>query len=242
MYDILHFNSTLRLRSGYGILYVERSRNEQESAFCRTPFTVKMIRPKYYIIYKPYEMLSQFSKEGDHKTLANLNYSFPKDVYPVGRLDADSEGLLLLTNDKQLNHLLLDPQFKHHRSYLVQVEGIFSEEAKIKLEKGVSIAVDGKKYQTLPCSIALLPLSFGEGTGVGLRNPPIRFRKNIPTTWIELTLQEGKNRQVRKMTAAVGFPTLRLVRVSIEKLNIGSMKPGEVKEISGKEISALLRI
>ena len=206
-----------------------------------------MITPRYFIIYKPYEMLSQFSKEGDHKTLANLNYSFGKDVYPVGRLDADSEGLLLLTNDKSINHQLLDPKFKHKRTYLAQVEGIFSEDAKNKLEKGISISVDGGKYQTLPCSVTILPLSFGqpgvatEGqTGVGPRNPPVRFRKSIPTSFINVSLHEGKNRQVRKMTAAVGFPTLRLVRTGIEKLSAENMKPGEVKEINSKEIFDLL--
>ena len=185
-----------------------------------------MITPRYFIIYKPFGMLSQFTKEGDHKTLANLNYSFPKDVYPVGRLDADSEGLLLLTNDKQVNHLLLDPKFKHNRTYLAQVEGTFSEEAKTKLEKGVSISVDGKEYKTLPSKIVLV-----NEPDLPERNPPIRFRKNIPATWVEITLHEGKNRQVRKMTATVGYPTLRLVRVGIEKIALRKMIPGEVKEI-----------
>ena len=186
-------------------------------------------------------MLSQFSKEGDHKTLADINYHFPKDVYPVGRLDADSEGLLFLTNDKQINHRLLDPKFKHSRTYWAQVDGAFTEEVRKKLENGVSITNEGKAYQTLPCKAALIP-SPEENGKLGPRNPPIRFRKNIPTTWIEIILQEGKNRQVRKMTAAVGFPTLRLLRVSIEKLNIDNMKPGDVKEISGKEVLGLLGI
>jgi 23S rRNA pseudouridine2457 synthase len=198
-----------------------------------------MITPRYFIIYKPFGMLSQFSKEGDHKTLANLNYSFPKDVYPVGRLDVDSEGLLLLTNNKQINNLLLDPKHKHSRTYLAQVEGVISDEAKSKLEKGVSITVDGKEYKTLPSKANLIP-SPEENGQIASRNPPIRFRKNIPTTWIELELQEGKNRQVRKMTAAVGFPTLRLIRVSIEKIKIEKMKPSEVKEIKKGEINFLL--
>ena len=171
--------------------------------------------PVYYFIYKPFEMLSQFSREGNHQTLADLDFKFQKEVYPVGRLDADSEGLLLLTNDKTLNHKLLDPKFKHKRVYLAQVEGIVTQEAKTILEKGVSITVDGKKHQTLPCSAELLPATFGDEPGdVPERKPPIRFRKNSPTSWIKLTLHEGKNRQVRKMTAAVGFPTLRLIRIS----------------------------
>lgn len=196
-----------------------------------------MITPRYIIIYKPFEMLSQFSKEGNHKTLANINYSFPKNVYPVGRLDADSEGLLLLTNDKQINNILLDPKFGHTRTYWAQVEGQFTEEAKHKLETGVPITVDGKEYTTLPAKVSLI-----SEPNLPERNPPIRFRKNVPTTWIELTLKEGKNRQVRKMTAAVGFPTLRLVRSSIEKITLGNMKPGEVREIKNGEILSLLNI
>lgn len=198
-----------------------------------------MIAPRYFIIYKPYEMLSQFSREGDHKTLADLSYSFPKDVYPVGRLDADSEGLLLLTNDKMLNHQLLDPKFKHRRIYWAQVDGRVSQEAISRLEKGVSITNEGKAYQTLPCKAAIIPSPEENGT-LGPRHPPIRFRKSIPTTWIELTLREGKNRQVRKMTAAAGFPTLRLVRAAIEKITLGNMKPGEVREIKKEEINSLL--
>ena len=199
---------------------------------------------RYFIIYKPYEMLSQFSKEGNHKTLADLKFDFPKDVYPVGRLDADSEGLLLLTNDKSINHKLLDPKFRHKRTYLAQVEGIFSEEAKRKIENGVSISVDGQKYQTLPCKVLLLTSRNGGGqegaASLPPRNPPIRFRKNIPTSWIELCLEEGKNRQVRKMTAAVGFPTLRLVRTRIEKLSAEKFFSGEVMEIKKEECYSLL--
>ena len=191
---------------------------------------------RYFIIFKPFGMLSQFTKEGDHKTLADLGFNFPKDAYPVGRLDADSEGLMLLTNDKSINHKLLDPKFKHNRTYLAQVEGIFSEEAKVKLEKGISISVDGQKYQTLPCSVTLLPPSFGEGTGVGLRNPPIRFRKNIPTSFIKISLHEGKNRQVRKMTAAAGFPTLRLIRIGIEKIELNELQPGQVEEFLAEAV------
>ena len=182
-------------------------------------------------------MLSQFTKEGDHKTLADLGFNFPKDVYPVGRLDSDSEGLLLLTNDKTINHQLLDPKFKHKRTYLAQVEGIFSEEAKRKLEKGVSISVDGEKYQTLPCKVEIIAEPI-----LPERNPPIRFRKNIPTSFVKIYLHEGKNRQVRKMTATVGFPTLRLIRIAIEKIELGNLKPNEVKEIKKEECYSLLSL
>lgn len=183
-------------------------------------------------------MLSQFTKDGDHTTLAGLGFNFPKDVYPVGRLDSDSEGLLFLTNDKSINHKLLDPKFKHNRTYLAQVEGIFSEEAKIKLEKGVSISVEGKIYQTLPCKIEII----SEPNNLSERNPPIRFRKNIPTSFITISLHEGKNRQVRKMTASVGFPTLRLIRTAIEKLSLEKLQPGEMKEIKKEECYSLLSL
>lgn len=191
---------------------------------------------KYFLINKPYGVISQFTKEGNHQTLADL-YEFPKDVYPVGRLDTDSEGLLILTNDKSLNHALLSPSKKHERTYWVQLEGAISDEAIAKLCKGVSITIDGKKHITLPAKAELLfPQNITE------RNPPIRFRKNSPTSWISLTLHEGKNRQVRRMTAAVGFPTLRLIRVAIKDITLESLNKKSVVEIDGKELYALLKI
>ncbi len=180
-------------------------------------------------------MLSQFTADGDKLTLAQLS-DFPKDVYPVGRLDADSEGLLILTNDKELNHRLLNPKFKHSRAYLVQIEGSVTDEAIVKLCSGVSITVEGKTYQTLPAKATILTID----PILPVRNPPIRFRKNKPTSWIEFTLYEGKNRQVRKMTASIGFPTLRLVRKSIEGINIGDMQPGEVIALQKENIYHLL--
>lgn len=189
----------------------------------------------YFIIYKPYLTLSQFSKEGDKQTLADF-FDVPKDVYPVGRLDYDSEGLLILTNDKQLNHRLLNPLFAHEREYYVQVDGNIITQAIEELAKGVLINVDGKNYQTKKCKAKL----FDEEPAVPIRNPPIRFRKEIPAPWISLTLIEGKNRQVRKMTAKVGFPTLRLIRYRIEAIEIGQLQPGEMKEISKKDIYKML--
>jgi 23S rRNA pseudouridine2457 synthase len=159
---------------------------------------------RYFLIYKPFGMLSQFSREGDHATLADLGFDFPKDIYPVGRLDADSEGLLLLTNDNRLKTKLLEPRNKHKRTYYVQVEGTITTEACEALSTGVKISISGKTYQTLPAQAALLP-----EPPLPERNPPIRFRKNIPTSWVSIILHEGKNRQVRKMTAAVHFPTLK---------------------------------
>jgi 23S rRNA pseudouridine2457 synthase len=180
----------------------------------------------YFAVFKPFGMLSQFTSEGSHQTLANLNFDFPKDVYPVGRLDADSEGLLLLTNDKRVNSKLLEPANKHKRKYLVQVEGEVTPEAIKQLEKGVRYSDKGESYLTLPANASIVnPAELPE------RNPPVRFRKNIPTSWIELTIHEGKNRQVRKMTAAIGFPTLRLIRMEIEDLQLEKMENGLVQEI-----------
>jgi 23S rRNA pseudouridine2457 synthase len=191
---------------------------------------------QYYLFYKPYQVLCQFSPEGDKVTLAAHMPDVQKDVYPVGRLDYDSEGLLLLTNDKALTHRLLEPKFEHMRTYWVQVEGSITSEATKELEKGVVINIDGKAYKTKP-SIAAIMEDYPE---LPERTPPIRFRKNIPTSWLSLTLTEGKNRQVRKMTAAVGFPTLRLVRFSIGKLQCDGLKSGELREIKGTDIEKLL--
>ncbi len=190
---------------------------------------------KYFAVYKPYGMLSQFSPRGDAPTLAGLG-DFPRDVYPVGRLDADSEGLLLLTNDRELNHRLLDPKFRHRRTYLVQVDGLVTREAVDILSRGVSITLDGRLYRTRPSLARMLD----KEPQLPARVPPIRYRKTVPTSWIELTLREGKNRQVRRMTAAAGFPTLRLVRVAIEKVTLGNMRPGEMREYDGGAIRALL--
>jgi 23S rRNA pseudouridine2457 synthase len=191
----------------------------------------------YYLIYKPYLMLSQFSREGDKPTLADLAFDFPSDVYPVGRLDADSEGLLLLTSDKHLNHRLLNPKFRHNRTYYVQVDGALTNESCQQLADGVTISVDGKKYATLPASAE--PLAEPD---LPDRNPPIRYRASIPTSWLAISLHEGKNRQVRKMTAAVGFPTLRLVRWSIEGLTAEGLQPGDVRELSRTEVMRGLRL
>jgi 23S rRNA pseudouridine2457 synthase len=181
--------------------------------------------PQYFITYKPSGMLTQFS--GEEFTLAALG-DFPKEVYPVGRLDKDSEGLLLLTDDKALNHQLLNPRFGHQRTYYVQVEGIPTSEALAQLQQGVTIQVDGMSYRTKPALVKLVD----PAPILPERNPPIRYRASIPDCWLALTLIEGKNRQVRKMTAAVGFPTLRLVRFSMEKITLDGMEVGEVRELS----------
>lgn len=185
-------------------------------------------------------MLSQFSREGEHATLADLDFDFPKDIYPVGRLDADSEGLLLLTNDNFLKTKLLEPRNKHKRTYYVQVEGEITEEACVALGKGVQISVNGKPYKTLPAEASIIA-----EPSLPERSRPIRVRKNIPTSWISISLHEGKNHQVRKMTAAVNFPTLRLVRWAIGSITLGDYQngknPGEVWEIKGSEVQRLYK-
>lgn len=190
----------------------------------------------YYIIYKPFGVLSQFSGEG--KTLGSLG-DFPSDVYPVGRLDKDSEGLLILTNDKRLNHLLLDPTYLHERTYWVQVEGEITAQAILSLEQGVMISVNKKPHKTLKAKAKILQ---GIESLLPERDPPIRFRKNVPDTWVAISLKEGKNRQVRKMTAAVGFPTLRLVRWSVENLTIEGFETGEVRSFDQDTIYSSLGI
>lgn len=192
---------------------------------------------RYYIFYKPYGVLSQFSKEGEKQTLADFFKDIPKNIYPVGRLDFDSEGLLLLTDDKAITHRLLEPSFAHARTYWVQVDGMINDEAIKKLEAGVTINVNGKMYRTKKA----VAKKFENEPEVPERNPPIRFRKNIPTSWISLTLTEGKNRQVRKMTAAVGFPTLRLIRYSIGKVTIENLSPGSYKELDANQVKMLFQ-
>ena len=191
--------------------------------------------PQYFVFHKPYHVLSQFSEEGDKMTLSDFFPRISKNIYPVGRLDFDSEGLLLLTDDKPLTHQLLDPSFAHPRTYWVQVEGCITDEAIKQLQQGVTISIDGKKYQTKKAKAEILD----EHLDVSERNPPVRFRKNIPTSWIALTLTEGKNRQVRKMTAAVGYPTLRLIRYAIGSLTLDGIMPGSFK-LMGPAIKELL--
>src|SRR5215471_6789831 len=182
---------------------------------------------RYIIFNKPYGVLSQFS--GGGKTLSR--YIPVRDVYPVGRLDRDSEGLLLLTNDGALQHRISDPRFAHPRTYWAQVERIPEKPALQRLQQGVPI----QGYRTRPAQVRLL----SPEPNLPPRDPPIRFRKNVPTAWIELILMEGRNRQVRRMTAAVGHPTLRLVRVAIGQLALGNLHPGDWRELSVKAVQEL---
>jgi 23S rRNA pseudouridine2457 synthase len=199
---------------------------------------------KYILFYKPYGVLCQFTDENNHETKRTTLKDFIPipGVYPVGRLDLDSEGLLLLTDNGQLQHRLANPQFAHPRTYYVQVERIPDEKALTTLRQGVTI----KNYRTRKASVRILP----EEPNLPPRNPPIRDRQTVPTCWLEITLTEGRNRQVKRMTAAVGFPTLRLVRVAIgggstfvqPKLSLTGLQPGQWRELTPEERTMLTKI
>lgn len=190
---------------------------------------------RYILFYKPYGVLSQFtdcSGENQRRTLKDY-ISIPA-VYPVGRLDWDSEGLMLLTNHGQLQHRLSDPRFQHPRTYWVQVERIPDAVARQQLQQGIVI----ENYRTRPAKVHLLDSE----PQLPPRDRPVRFRKNVPTAWLEITLTEGKNRQVRRMTAKVGFPTLRLVRVAIAHLRFEGLQPGQWRDLTPDELNPLLKL
>lgn len=190
---------------------------------------------EYYLIYKPYQVLSQFTSSDGKLCLKDI-LNVPKDVYPVGRLDYDSEGLLLLTNDTSINHQLLHPKFAHARTYWVQVDGAITNDAIEALSQGVTISVDGKTYETKKATLKILP----DNLLVPERNPPIRVRKSIPTSWVSIQLTEGKNRQVRKMFASVGFPVVRLIRSQIGQFSIAQMQPSDCLSLSFEEVQNAL--
>ena len=177
-------------------------------------------------LHKPYGLLSRFTPDGSSwRTLAELG--LPGDVWPIGRLDADSEGLLLLSSDKSLVDSLLSPKHKAPKTYWVQVERIPDDEALMKLERGVVLHGE----TTLPAKAVRI-----DDPPVGPRVPPIRFRKSVADCWIALTIVEGKNRQVRRMTAAVGHPTLRLVRATVGNVALGELAPGQHRIVTDDEL------
>ena len=225
--------------------------------------------------HKPYGVISQFTGDGSsNRTLAE--FGFPKNVYPIGRLDADSEGLLLLSDEPEWNERLLHPHHAHEREYWAQVERIPTPEALKKLARGVSIAIGGraaaaarggaaappppgsKGYHTLPCRAWILEPQPEVGASrrdarsgrlgepslppIPPRDPPIRFRKSVPDCWIGLELIEGKNRQVRRMTAAIGHPTLRLIRVRIGNFLLGDLPAGQWRILTEKEGKFILEV
>jgi 23S rRNA pseudouridine2457 synthase len=193
---------------------------EDNAAFAR--YGRRMAR--LLLFNKPFGVLSQFTDRGSPTVRATLSdFIAVKDVYPAGRLDRDSEGLLLLTDDGRLQARIADPRFKLPKTYLVQVEGDPQEEALERLRKGVEL----KDGMTLPADVACI-----DAPDLWPRDPPIRQRKSIPDSWLKITIREGRNRQVRRMTAAVGLPTLRLVRLSIGDWAVAGIAPGEFEEVS----------
>jgi 23S rRNA pseudouridine2457 synthase len=180
----------------------------------------------YILFHKPYGVLSRFTPEGGWESLQSFG-PFPPRVYPVGRLDVDSEGLLLLTDDNEVKHRLATPRFRHPRTYLVQVERVPADDALQRLRSGIPL--DGTmtreaEVRRLQAAPPLAP-----------RSVPIRFRKHVETCWLEIVLREGRNRQVRRMTAAVGHPALRLVRMAIGPLRLGTLEPGQSRALTGRE-------
>ncbi len=195
---------------------------------------------RHILLNKPYDVICQFSDaKGGRNTLAD--FVSVLDVYPVGRLDRDSEGLVLLTSDGWLQHRLSDPRYDHPKTYWAQVEGLPTEAALEHLRTGVQVWED---FKTRHASVRLLDTE----PALPPRDPPIRYRAAIPTAWIEIVLTEGRNRQVRRMTAAVGFPTLRLIRAAIGQLKLGTLAPGESRELTPEEaayitpLSSLARV
>lgn len=196
-----------------------------------TPAKPPEVTHRLYMLNKPFGILSQHSDEGNRRGWGSLDLPFPSDVYSIGRLDADSEGLLLFTNNNRLKTRLLDPNEGHARTYHVQVEGKATPEQLAQLQAPMELRIKGKSFITRGCEVRVITPSWP------VRTPPIRVRKSVPDSWLELTLHEGKNRQVRRMTAAVGLPTLRLIRVAMGDWQLDDLGAGEWKELTNPDPS-----
>ena len=190
--------------------------------------------PRCIIFNKPFGVPSQFSDPAGEFGRTLRDYVSVPGVYPVGRLDRDSEGLLLLTDDGLLQHKLTDPRYQHPKTYLVQIEGSPQNSVLEPLRRGVPI----QGRLTLPAEVRLLT----EAPQLWPRIPPIRFRKSVPTAWLEITLREGRNRQIRRMTAARGLPTLRLIRWSLGPVSVAGLAPGEQRELGARDLAELLQM
>ncbi|MBK9746406.1 MAG: pseudouridine synthase [Chloroflexi bacterium] len=187
-----------------------------------------------YRFWKPYNVLTKFTDADGRPTLAD--YIDVPNIYAAGRLDMDSEGLLLLTDSGALQHRLSDPKFEHPKTYWAQVERIPDETALESLRRGVELSEGGKLWRTKPAQARLI-----DPPDIPERPVPIRYRAHIPTAWLELTISEGKNRQVRRMTAAVGYPTLRLVRWAIGSITLTGLQPGQYQPLTKSEVEQIRR-
>lgn len=186
---------------------------------------------RYLLFHKPYNVLTQFTPEPGSAARTLKDFIPVPGIYAAGRLDRDSEGLLLLTDDGWLQHQLTDPRFAHAKTYWAQIEGLPSQEALYQLASGVNL----RDFRTQTAQVRLLAVE----PPLPPRDPPIRYRAHLPTAWIELILTEGKNRQVRRMTAAVGHPTLRLIRAALGPLPLGDLAPGHYRELTPQELHHL---
>ena len=196
-----------------------------------------MTEHRYFILYKPVDMVSQFKSKDNVRLLGEIDFDFPEGTHAIGRLDKDSEGLLLLTTDKRVTRLLFQGKEPHKRTYLVQVKNVMSEETAERLANGIEIsATQGGNYLTTPCSVKLIEKpSF-------VTDPTIPLHEKVKNSWVCITLTEGKFHQVRKMVREVGHPCVRLIRVSIESLHIQQMHPGEVVELTRTEFFEKLKL
>ena len=191
---------------------------------------------RYFIINKPYQMVSQFVSSEKVRLLGDLDFIFPEGTHAIGRLDKNSEGLLILTTDKRITKLLFESDAKHKRTYLVQAEKIMNEESLQLLRNGVAIRINNKPYTTLPCEVTVV------------QKPPDlfshlrEFKDYLPQTWLHITLAEGKFHQIKKMMAGLGHDCKRLIRIAIEDLKLGNLQPGEVQEMEAANFFKLLLI
>ena len=192
---------------------------------------------RYFIVYKPVNMVSQFVSTHQVNLLHQLDFTFPEGTHAIGRLDQNSEGLLLLTTNKKITKLLFQGPVPHNRTYLVQVKNLVSPDTIDKLAGGIDIsAMDGKTFKTSPCKVKLIK----SPPNLAAVEKPLH--ENVQSSWLEITLTEGRFHQVRKMVAAVHHKCIRLIRTSIEDINIGSMQPGEVIELKGNDFFRLLKL
>ena len=192
---------------------------------------------RYFILNKPVNMVSQFVSTHDVKLLGSINFAFPEGTHAIGRLDKNSEGLLLLTTDKKVTSLLFQGKQPHTRTYLVQVKNIVSPETVAKLASGILIsAADGGEYMTTPCDVRLLE------EPEFVHEPELPLHENVLYSWLLISLQEGRFHQVRKMVAAAHHKCIRLIRISIEDIELGKILPGEVQELSHESFYRKLKL